>query len=311
MALILIFGRPGGGKTYTAVEQFISPALKQGRRVLHNISGLKVGERFKSAPVFPRVVIDDEGEIVFEPQNSDGGIRPDSGVVPKETNSELVRGGDLVVIDEFYLVLARVNPIVAAGAAGGRRIKNRWYLDFCEFLRAHRHYGGDGRTCDVVIMTQSDHEIPPEISLIAEKTIICKPSAVFGGGVLRRLWYDGYQPQKTAKPDYALQKDAFRPQESVYSLYRSYTAPVALREGLKGFDLVRFCTRLRVRGVVFAVALCGRSPRLINAVALSGRSPHPINAVAILRTKSANFHMRRIWESPLLFIFRRFILGVV
>ena len=119
-------------------------------------------------------------------------------------------------------------------------------------------------------------------------------------------------PMSAVPPTSKYIADSHYPDSPCWSAHS--TPKGVLRNALTAFRVCKirdFCTRLRVGGVVFVVALCGRSPRLINAVALSGRSPHPINAVAILRTKSANFHMRRIWESPLLFIFRRFILGVV
>ena len=54
MALVLFFGRPGSGKTYSAMADYILPAQKQGRRILHNIAGFKQRCCFRGRADFPR-----------------------------------------------------------------------------------------------------------------------------------------------------------------------------------------------------------------------------------------------------------------
>ena len=231
MSLIIILGRPGGGKSYTAMEEYILPALNAGRRVLHNIAGMADGTKFGAAPLFPGVRITDDSEIVFTAEDE------------LKRSPRFVRGGDLVVMDEFYLVLESQNPVVSFGSSY-RRPPNKWLLDFAAFLRAHRHYGDGVRTCDIVLMTQSDHEIPPMISQLAEKTVLCKPSVVHGGKVLRRLTFDGWQPFARARPDYAIHKSTVRPRPAIFKRYSSYTAAAALEEGYKGltcFGFMRIC----------------------------------------------------------------------
>ena len=65
MALVLFFGRPGSGKTYSAMADYILPALKEGRRILHNIAGFKQGVAFGDAPIFPDVNIKPDNTIEF------------------------------------------------------------------------------------------------------------------------------------------------------------------------------------------------------------------------------------------------------
>ena len=218
MALVLFFGRPGSGKTYSAMADYILPAQQQGRRILHNIAGFKGGVAFGDAPIFPDVNIKPDNTIEFIHS-------------PDDDNPARVRGGDMVVIDEFYLT--------RRGHRGTRSRPSAWENKFHDFLRAHRHYIGGGHACDIILMAQTDHDIEDAIKLCAERMHIMKTN-ILDPREVRRLDYDGgHQRMAGAKGDNCIAQTSFRPKPEVYRLYQSYTGDVAAKERIRGFSFWR------------------------------------------------------------------------
>ena len=253
MSFILIVGRPGGGKTYWAMSEYILPAVKKGRRVLHNIPGYKPDPakckvppiNFGKYPIFPWVNVDDNGDLDFQCKVREGG-NPDAAVLP----------GDLVVVDEFYLVKQAADIACSSdprGRAGKMDCLPEGFLASAQragagetmftqlmnaFIRGHRHYTGGGFACDVIMMTQSDNELPPSLRNCAEKTIVMKTHAL-APGRLRALHFDGFQQQANAKGLWCIYQKTFKPAKHVYSQYSSYTFGVA-REEHRGFSLLGY-----------------------------------------------------------------------
>jgi zona occludens toxin len=123
MSIYGFSGKPRSGKSYSAVEHCIIPALRQGRTVYHNM-------RLKDAAL--KVVTDGNGKLVA----FDREISP----------AELVAGappGSLVVIDES----------VRYWPSGTRA--NKVPKPELEFFTMHGHsVGMDGRAMDIVLVCQ-------------------------------------------------------------------------------------------------------------------------------------------------------------
>ena len=216
MALVLIYGHPGGGKTYTAVADYILPALDAGRRVVHNIAGLKEGIKFGDCPLFPKVNFSDDGEITFEHEADDG-------------NPARIRGGDLVVIDEWYLVRRQHKT--------SSRQLSWWESNFHDFLRAHRHYVGGGGCCDILMLAQTDHDIEDAIKLCAERMHILKTYTLDSSKLKRLDFSGGQQRMAGARAENAVSEPhIFRPLPEVFARYSSYTGAAAVKERIRGYS---------------------------------------------------------------------------
>ena len=108
MALKGYFGAPGHGKTYEVVENVIVPAIRAGRRVVTNIAGLDIeaiadycvergADRDKLGTV-ERITLNDDSAGKFAVIVGDG----EDATLDEEKS--IVRGGDLVVLDEVWRV---------------------------------------------------------------------------------------------------------------------------------------------------------------------------------------------------------------
>ena len=236
MALVIFLGRPGSGKTYSAMADYILPAIEDGRRVVHNIAGFGEGVKFGDNPIFPKVNFHADGKITFE-HDEDG-------------NPARIRGGDMVVIDEWYLVRR-------AHQVANSRTPSAWLLAFHDFLRAHRHYVGDnGFACDILLLAQTDHDIEDAIKLCAERTHIMKTYAL-ARGYLRRLDYDGGQQRMAgARGNNCLVQDIFKPRPAIYNRYASYTAAGAVKERIRGFSFLKVYKSLVVALSLMGLGIC-------------------------------------------------------
>ena len=246
MTFVLIIGRPGGGKTYTAFKDYIIPAIKEGRRVLHNIPGLKDGDNFGTYPLIPDVNLTHDGDFRFSPVSQ---AHADS--------HRYVKPGDLLVIDEFYLVRRvaedALSDFVLSSRSRARTGDTPFIQHFNAFLRAHRHYTGGGNACDILVLTQSDNELPACLQNCAERTIVMKTHPI-RTGVMRALHFDGFQRQQTAKGAFCLYQNDVTPHPSVYNRYSSYTFGVA-KENYRGFSKFRIFRRIIVISVFCLVGI--------------------------------------------------------
>lgn len=169
MAVHAYTGINGSGKSYEAVESAILPALRKGRRVVSNVSGLDFEAIKKHLGPLEDGSELTADKLLYVPTSrvQEPHFFYDPEAVLPEGVEAVVRPGDLVVIDECW----------------------RFWGDDCTltdehklFFRMHRHYAeeGGGWTCDVVLMTQDLSGLHRFIKNILESNYLFSKLKHFG-----------------------------------------------------------------------------------------------------------------------------------
>lgn len=139
MAVNIIVGRPGSGKSYESIVYHVIPALKDGRKVVTNLP-LNL-EHFKQ--VFGEEVLE-LIEVREDSFDKDRGVikalSRDVDFTSDDWRNDLNQG-PLYVIDECHFQFPRT---------GRGKQASEELADFLLYLSEHRHYGHD-----FVLMTQS------------------------------------------------------------------------------------------------------------------------------------------------------------
>jgi len=183
MAITAFTGPPGSGKSHALVKDVILPAVLAGRRVLTNIDGINPDairgyclQRVDDASRLGEVITF-HGDDALKP-----GFFPDESTGTAET---FVRGGDLVVFDEWALTFpSRRKPQPGCNVEA--------------FLRWHRHLTGPGgQATDVAIGTQ----VPADVNmnyraLIARSYKFKKLTALGAEGSYAWSLFDGHLQPK-------------------------------------------------------------------------------------------------------------------
>jgi zona occludens toxin len=140
MAVTAFTGPPGAGKSHALMKDVLVPAIMNGRRVLTNIDGVDAD----AVRAYCLERIDDVAQL-GELLTFDGSDALKPGFFPDEATGDqvtTVKGGDLVVFDEWALTFPRRGNLPQGCNVEG-------------FLRWHRHLNGaDGSATDVAIGTQ-------------------------------------------------------------------------------------------------------------------------------------------------------------
>ena len=250
MALTVLIGRPGSGKTYTLVEKFLLPALKQGRPVVHNIPGLKTDEHpllvrgreegllLPYGALSARVNIPDTVILNAEGREGDFSFRVSAGV--REGEARIWPRGALLIVDEYYLAT--------------RDFDKMDQMKFHGFVMAHRHFTSDKFGFDIVLSGQHDVNLPRELVMATEVTIHCRPDRLWPGR-LERYGFDGPRSVNRSQPSEAVWRQSYKPKKAVYSLYHSYAGSVPV-QGDRGKTLTYFFRfKLFAGFTAFAIAL--------------------------------------------------------
>lgn len=174
MAISLIAGAPGSGKSYEAVAFHILPAVRQGRKVITNIP-INLGFFRKIDPGFDLNLVDVYESTLEHPirfkhiSDYEDDWKSDKGV------------GPLYVIDECHNCFPR--SVRGAAAKENEEQVFRW-------LTMHRHYGAD-----VVLITQQVGQMNRDIPGLAEVYyILQKNRLAFGSSTTyRQTSKDGYR----------------------------------------------------------------------------------------------------------------------
>ena len=201
MAITLIKGRPGAGKSYECVVHHILPSLKEGRKVVTNIPlnidhfVLVLGERVRQL-------------IEVVPFDFDGGHRflsdPDDYKKYEDWRNEKEQGV-LFVLDECHLLF----PLSGRGKAQTDLAERQ-----IEFFSGHRHWG-----FDFIFLTQSDRKIN---RLLREDIEICievrKNRAIGDKSYRRYVFYYG-----DGKKSGLIEQGSREYEAKFYPFYKSHT----------------------------------------------------------------------------------------
>lgn len=155
MALTVYCGPPGSGKSYALVSQVIVPAVMAGRRVLTNVAGVKPDEVVRYCRENGNDPYNVGSVHLFDGLDSLGrGFWPTQDIPDTETT---VKGGDLVVFDEWKLYFPRRGKLPTP--------------DLEPFLRWHRHLTNEaGTACDVAIGTQLATDVHGDFRGLIERS---------------------------------------------------------------------------------------------------------------------------------------------
>ncbi len=208
MAIKGYFGSPGSGKTYEVVENVIVPAMAQGRRVVTNIAGLN-GEAIAAYLVAKGNDVGKIGTIFNVLLNEDiagkfAVIVGDGESAYLDESRSIVRGGDMVVLDEVWRVWE-----------DGKKLHD----DDRRFLRMHRHLmNAETRvTCDIAIISQTFTDVHRQVrSLIEERYEMSKHLALG----MRNRYRVAIYTKGSRKPHMSLQK---KYKQEIYDLYKSHS----------------------------------------------------------------------------------------
>lgn len=194
MSIIAFSGLPGSGKSYGVVENVILPALEAGRTVITNIP-LRVGYLSEDYP--------------------DGKIVPfDLRAVENDDefwNHERHKAGAIWVIDEAW----RRWKSGQKSTAIPQHEK--------EFFTEHRHFvGDDGRTTEIVLVTQDLNQICAFVRDLVEETYRASKLTQFGQR--NRYRVDVYAgAAKGQNPGKPLRQLFGKYKPEIYRYYKSHT----------------------------------------------------------------------------------------
>lgn len=164
MAVHVITGVMGSGKSYEAVDQKILVALKDSKvRIVTNISGLSIPKiaAYLSLPeeeVASRLIAVDYEAV----------MAPGFWYDPEEGATDTtIQPGDLVVLDEVWRYFNR-----------GIKIPP----EVMRFFRMHRHYVGEetNTSCEIVLLNQSLRGLHADIKDIVEVQFVCRKLKALG-----------------------------------------------------------------------------------------------------------------------------------
>ncbi|MGK5077382.1 zonular occludens toxin domain-containing protein [Janthinobacterium sp. HLX7-2] len=209
MAMNNYTGLQGSGKSFEVVSSVILPAIAEGRRVVTNIAGINPDGIYDYLVEKKGVVRERLGTIVSFAD--DDILHPD--FFPDESLpgvNSVVKGGDLVCVDEVWRVWAKDCKITP---------------NHMQFFRMHRHYTDPvtGLSCDIAMMIQDHTLLHPKVRNTVEMTTVCTKLKAIGMPTKYRIEiYEGKSPSARCRLDRfnkSYNKD-------IFPLYKSYAAGV-------------------------------------------------------------------------------------
>jgi zona occludens toxin len=239
----------GSGKTYEVVSVVILGALRVGRRVVSNISGLKY-DAMRSYLIKEGVSADKIGTVALV--SHDAVLDPffwrtDESYIEKkvkrfaiENNNEnkeaFLQAGDLLVLDEVW----RFWEGFATRDMSGRVMN---------FFRMHRHFvhPETGVTCDVALITQDILDIARRIRAVVEETYQMQKLVTLG--LMNHYRVDVYSGSRVSRVPVRSIQRTYNP--DFFAFYQSHSQK---KEG--GSDAVEVNIDNRgniLRGIFFRV----------------------------------------------------------
>ena len=204
MAIIVYTGVMGSGKTYEAVSTAALTALRQGRRVVTNISGFNYEAiREHLGDLKDGSHLDADRVLVV---NSSRITEPYFFYDPDVVHDSVVKPGDLVLIDEVW-------------AFWGTGLKLS--TEHQKFFRMHRHYSetGTGTSCDLLIMIQDLASLHRFIRGVVQSTF--KFSKMVTLGLTSRYRVEVYEGNKQNRAT-LVSANVNKYDKRIFPLYKSY-----------------------------------------------------------------------------------------
>jgi zona occludens toxin len=200
VAISAYTGLPGSGKSYQVVSYVIINALREGRRVVTNIEGLKddlISEFLEKEGIH----LDDQGQIV---NVTSGQINSESFYYQPYSLS-LVQPGDIVILDECWEWFEDGIPIPSRTM---------------EFFRKHRHYVDEKNVCcDIVLISQDVLDIGRKTRRVIEQTFLMTKLTDVGAENSYRI--EIYSKTNLRKPPIRTWLGMY--EKKYYDLYDSYS----------------------------------------------------------------------------------------
>ncbi len=196
MAITAYTGLPGSGKSYSAVCFAIIPAIKAGRAVVTNLP-LLVDEITKEWPTADVKLINLEDFT-------------DKGT--KQLDAEMTPGA-LVVLDELW----RLWPSGLKTAAVPE--------DHKSFLAEHRHrVGTDGRSTDIIFVTQDLSQIAAFARALVDKTYITQKFDALGAKNRAKInMYQGAVTGQKGPQSQHIRTSTVKYSPEYFRFYKSHT----------------------------------------------------------------------------------------
>ena len=195
-------GVPGSGKSYEVVTEVILGALRIGRRVVSNVTGLHF-EEMQAYLLLQGVAQDAMGSIltVTSEEISARGFWPVPGT------DSILQPGDLLVLDECWRWMS-----------AGAKIPP----DMFAYLREHRHAVSEGGvSSDIVLITQSIQDLDRKVRVVVEKFFVMEKLKRLG--LTKQYTVDIYNGYKVDKR-YCLRRIIRTYNKDFFAFYSSYDA---------------------------------------------------------------------------------------
>lgn len=210
MALSVITGLMGAGKSHQAMKYIIAPAYKAGRTIKTNIKGIKEDELIKYCLEDGTVKEEDLGKLIVFADSSINSkdfypflTEEDNKEVINEEDSE-IKSGDVLVVDEAFQFF-------------GDNVSK----EVMTFFTMHRHFTEkvSGLSIEICLLVQDHTLINRKIMRLAKNTYICKKLDFLGFSKSYTLKiYDGGKVQKQCLINTKTEK--YDPK--IFKLYDSY-----------------------------------------------------------------------------------------
>ncbi|WP_053071044.1 zonular occludens toxin domain-containing protein [Citrobacter sp. MGH105] len=195
MAINLYVGLQGAGKSYESVKSVILPALAQGQRVVSNIEGLDKEKVYNYVKKIFKVEESAIGELVYV---EDDFIKRDDFFPTEAGDSEYVKYGDLVVIDEAWRFFDSERTLLP---------------NHKQFFGMLRHYG-----CQMAVINQTNGLCK---SLLGRIQTTYKMHRAFSVGFKTRYSIISFSGSEMRKQDIYKTQAFLKYNPEIFSLYKS------------------------------------------------------------------------------------------
>ncbi|HBV4333550.1 MULTISPECIES: zonular occludens toxin domain-containing protein [Enterobacteriaceae] len=195
MAINLYVGLQGAGKSYESVKSVVLPALAQGQRVVSNIEGLDSEKVYAYVKKIFKVDESSIGELVYV---EDDLIKRDDFFPTEDGDSQYVKYGDLVVIDEAWRFFDSERTLLP---------------NHKQFFGMLRHYG-----CQMAVINQTNGLCK---SLLGRIQTTYKMHRAFSVGFKTRYSIISYSGSEMRKQDIYKTQAFLKYNPEIFSLYKS------------------------------------------------------------------------------------------